>query len=243
MNKTVLHIICFFIIISASAQHAFSQESTFIPEAVIHKKYGIMRYEKWNMLLGGDTVRNNKGYAANGFIQDYYTTGRLLHKGFYVDGLLKIYKNYYTNGQLERNFRMVDFKKAKMDIFYKNGAPKSKIYYIDGAAQSWQDYYPNGVLEYIEVYDKSVTYYVEKANFNDDGTMINSLILENKKKLIYTQSYFHENGQIKEVGEMHYDKSMFDYIRIGTWMEFDQSGTPTKEIKYVNGEIQAEETF
>jgi hypothetical protein len=71
MNKTVLHIICFFIIISASAQHAFSQESTFIPEAVIHKKYGIMRYEKWNMLLGGDTVRNNKGYAANGFIQDY----------------------------------------------------------------------------------------------------------------------------------------------------------------------------
>ncbi|MBL4670187.1 MAG: hypothetical protein JKY30_13115 [Flavobacteriales bacterium] len=90
----------------------------YIPEAVIDSKYGIIMYEKLNMMLGGDTVRNQNGYAANGFIQDYYTSGQLLHKGFYVDGQLKVYKNYFPNGKVERNFRMVDLNKAKMDIFY-----------------------------------------------------------------------------------------------------------------------------
>ena len=106
-------------------------------------------------MLGGDTVRNDQdGYAANGYLEDFYTTGQLLHKGFYVDGQLKVYKNYYPNGKVERNFRMVDLKKSKMDIFYKDGTPKSKIVYVGSEALKWEDYYPNGTLEFIEVYDK-----------------------------------------------------------------------------------------
>ncbi len=244
MKKTLLYIICLLFVLTGFAQNDLTKKSlyndTYVPESVIDKKYGIIMYEKLNMLLGGDTVRNQNGYAANGFVQDFYTTGQLMHKGFYVEGQLKIYKNYFPNGEVERNFRMVDLKKGKMDIFYEDGTPKSKIFYIDGESQKWEDYYPNGTLEFIEAYNKDIQYYVEKANYYEDGTPENTLVLENKKKLLYTQTYFHESGEVKEIGQMQYDKSMFDYIRLNTWKQFDENGKPTKEVKYANGEVQSE---
>lgn len=247
MRKTVLHIFCFFILFSASAQNDLTNKSldnkTYLPADVIDVKYGIVKYENLNMLLGGDTVRNKNGYAANGFIQDYYTSGRLLHKGFYLEGQLKIYKNYYPNGQVERNFRMVDLKKGKMDVFYESGSQKSSIFYIDGEVQKWKDFYPNGKLEYIEIYDKSISYYVEKINYYENEIAESTLLLENKKKMLYTQTYFYENGQVKEIGEMKYDKSMFDYLRVGTWKYFDVAGSTKKEVKYVNGEVFSEKNF
>lgn len=231
--------------LTAVAKNNFKESKeyidTYVPDAVVNEKYGITMYEKLNMMLGGDTVRNDaNGYAANGYLEDYYTTGQLLHKGYYVDGQLKVYKNYYPNGKVERNFRLVDLKKSKMDIFYKDGTPKSKIVYVGSEALKWEDYYPNGTLEFIEVYDKSFQYYVEKANYFENGSPENTLVLEHKKKLLYTQTYFHPNGQIKELGQMKYDRAMFDYTRIGTWKIFDTNGKATKEIKYASGQIQSE---
>lgn len=129
--------------------------NTYVPDAVIDKQYGITMYKSLNMMIGGDTVRNDEsGYAANGYMEDYYTTGQLLHKGFYVDGQLKIYKNYYPNGNVERNFRLIDLKKSKMTLYYENGTVKSEIVYIMSEAQKWEDFYPNGQLEFVEEYDK-----------------------------------------------------------------------------------------
>jgi len=247
MKRPLLLIACLFIVFASNAQNDLTKKSlyndTYVPEAVIDEKYGIIRYEKLNMLLGGDTVRNKNGYAANGFVQDFYTTGQMLHKGFYVEGQLKIYKNYFPNGTVERNFRMVDLKKGKMDIFYEDGTPKSKIYYVNGEALKWQDFYPNGTLEFIEVYDKNIQFYIEKGNFFEDGSPENLLVLENRKKLLYTQTYYHENGKIKEFGKLQYDKSMFDYVRLGTWEIYDESGKAIKEVKYANGEVLSEKNL
>ena len=106
-------------VVTSVAQNNLKDKSlyndTYIPDAVIDEKYGITMFEPLNMMLGSDTVRNDRnGYAANGYQEDYYSTGQLLHKGFYVDGQLKVYKNYFPNGEVERNFRMVDLKKSKM---------------------------------------------------------------------------------------------------------------------------------
>lgn len=245
MKKIALYIFSFFVVLSTVAQNDLNDKklysNTYIPDAVIDEKYGITMYSKLNMMLGGDTVRNDQnGYAANGYMEDYYTTGQLLHKGFYVDGQLKVYKNYFPNGNVERNFRMVDLKKSKMDIFYKDGAPKAKIIYLGSEALVWEDYYPNGVLEFVEAYDKNFQYYVEKANYFENGSPENTLVLDDKKKLLYTQTYYHTNGKIKEIGQMKYEKAEFDYQNIGVWKKFDENGTPTKEIKYVGGKIQSE---
>jgi len=232
-------------VFSAIAQNNLKDKSlyhdTYTPETVITEKYGIIMYAKLNMMLGGDTVRNDQnGYAANGYLEDYYTTGQLLHKGFYVEGQLKVYKNYYPNGTVERNFRLIDLKKSKMDIFYKDGTPKVKAVYVQNEALKYEEYYPNGTLEFTEEYHKSFQYYVFKANYFKTGAPENTLELTDKKKLVFTQTYYHANGKVKEVGEMKYNKNEFDYQNIGTWKKFDENGRATKEIKYANGQVHSE---
>lgn len=231
-----------------AAQNDLTKKSlyndTYVPESVIDEKYGITMYEKLNMMIGSDTVRNDaNGYAANGYMEDFYTTGQLMHKGFYVDGQLKIYKNYFPNGNVERNFRMVDLKKSKMTIYYKDATVKSEIVYVGSEALKWEEYYPNATLEFVEEYNKSFEYYVFKANYFENGTPENTLELTDKKKLVYTQTYYHANGQLKEQGEMFYNKNVFDYERIGSWKTFDENGSPKKESKYVNGKVHSEKNL
>jgi antitoxin component YwqK of YwqJK toxin-antitoxin module len=239
MLRSILYILTLLIVLPTFSQSHIS-EKKYSPDAVIDAKYGIIMYKNLNMMLGEDTVRNVNGYAANGFVKDFYITGELLHKGFYVEGQLKVYRNYFPNEIVERNFRLIDTKKSKMDIYYKDGTLKSKITYINSEAQSWEDYYPNGTLEFIEVYDKDIQYYVEKANYYEDGSPENTLVLENKKKLVYTQTYFYPNGKVKKVGQMKFLKMEFDYQNIGTWIEYDNTGKAIKEIKYASGAIQSE---
>ena len=68
MKKSFLHIACLLLVITTVAQNDSTKKSlyndTYTPESVIDKKYGIIMYEKLNILLGGDTVRNKNGYAA-----------------------------------------------------------------------------------------------------------------------------------------------------------------------------------
>ena len=92
MKRITLSILTLFLLTTSIAQNNLKDKShyhdTYVPDAVINEKYVITMYEKLNIMLGGDTVRNDpSGYAANGYLEDYYTTGQLLHKGFYVDGL------------------------------------------------------------------------------------------------------------------------------------------------------------
>lgn len=212
--------------------------NTYEPSQVIDSVYGIQMYEPLNMMLGNDSIRNQNGYAANGFIEDYYKSGELLHKGFYVEGQLKIYKNYYPNGNVERNFRMVDLKKSKLTLYYQDGTVKSDAIFIENEALKWVDYYPNGMMEFEEEYDKSFQYYIRKANYFKNGKPENVLELTDKKKLFYTQSYYYENGNLKEQGMVKYNKAMFDYERYGVWKLFDSSGNQTKQQKYINGVAQ-----
>lgn len=246
--KSILSILIFFVCVSSFAQNDLKDKSlyfkTFDAKEIIDETYGINIYEGLNMMLGDKSTRNGiNGYAANGFLEDYYTTGELLHKGFYVDGQLKIYKNYYPNGNMERNFRMVDIKKSKMTIFYEDGTMKSDIVYIENEALSWIDYYPNGMVEFEEIYDKSFQYYEKKANYYSNGKPENILELTDKKKLLYSQSYYYENGNLKEQGVVKYDKAMFDYSRIGDWKLYNENGVAIKIQKYTNGVVHSEQNL
>ena len=62
-------------------------------EDIIDDVYGITIYEPLNMGLSPDSVRMEKGYAVNNWKEDFYTNGQMLHRGYYIDGQLKVYKN------------------------------------------------------------------------------------------------------------------------------------------------------
>jgi len=206
------------------------------PTKVVDAEYGIQLYDKLIFVLGGDSVRyNKKGYNVQGWIEDFYLNGTVIHKGFYEDGQLKVFKNFYPNGNVERSFRILDNKRCEMIEYFQDGKVKSEITYYDGNAQKQIDYYPNGVVSYIEESEKSNDYLFRRNSYKDDGNPTIIFEIIDKKKKIYTHKEFYDNGKIKEEGEMKFSLDASDYVKEGVWIYYDESGKQTKKEKYHNG--------
>lgn len=203
---------------------------------VVDPVYGITMYEKLNAKIGGDSVRHDrKGYACQEWVTDVYESGKILHKGYYEEGQLKIYKNYYENGTVERSFKQVDFKRCNMQIFYPDGKLKSEITYYDGAPQIWTDYYPNGQIEYYEENTKDMENLISRRSYDEKGKPQELFELVDEKKKRYSKKEYYENGKIKAEGPMKYSPSMLDYQKDGVWTVYDEKGSSKKE-KWVKGE-------
>lgn len=228
-------------LLTSQAQDLSSQ----VPDAkkytkdIVDETYGITMYEPLNVALGGDSVRMDaNGYAADGWREDFYTDGTMLHRGYYIEGQLKVYKNYYPNSQLEREFKSIDGFRSQVTLYYPDGTVKSTVKYVEGAALVWTDFYPNGKMEYYEEYSKSFTYHIAKKSFYKNGQAESLFILVNKKKLGYTQDDYYNSGSQKVKGTLSYDKKMYDYYRTGTWMYYDEGGAVTKKETYQGGVLK-----
>jgi antitoxin component YwqK of YwqJK toxin-antitoxin module len=207
------------------------------PAKVIDPEYGIIMYEKLNFAIGGDSVRNDKrGYAASGWISDLYKSGSLIHKGFYEEGHLKVYKNFYENGNVERSFKVIDFKKSNHQIFYPDGKMKADITYYEGAILMETDYYPNGQIEYIEENHKSMEYLIQRKSYTQDGKPQELFEMIDPKKKIYSKKEYYENGNIKSEGTMKFNVAVTDYQKDGAWKNYDESGKLISSEVWQNGE-------
>ena len=221
----------------------FENDSAFY-KAFIDPTYGIDFYEKLNQRLGGDSVRNDKrGYAALGWVKDFYPNGNLLHKGYYTDGQLKIYKNYFPSGQIERQFRTADNLKSTMEKYYENGTMKSKVTYKSSDPLKWKDFYPSGNMEYMEEYNKSLEYYLSRQSFFESGQLETNLDLEKPSKKLYISQEFNKDGKLLEQGCLAYSRNSMDYIKIGKWIIYDEEGKLIREEQYVNGILNKEKTY
>ncbi len=207
-------------------------------EDIVDEVYGITYYEPYNIALNGDSVRLKRGYAVNGWLEDHYQNGKLLHKGFYIDGQLKIYKNFYPNGALEREFTNIDNFRSKATLYYDDGTIKSQVKYMEGYPKLWIDYYPNGKMEFYEEYNKNLQHLIAQRSYYDNGQPSSVLELLNKKKLTYSKTEYYEDGTIKMKGYMKYDKNLYDYVPMGTWVYYNPDGSELKEESYVDGKLK-----
>lgn len=199
--------------------------------------YGINVYEALNLGTGGDSTRNDgKGYAAQGWFEDYYPNGQLLHKGYYIDGQLKAYKNFFPNGQLEREFKMTDLNKSAMNIFYQDGKPKSVIAYADKNPIKEEDYYASGQLEYVEENDKKAGCYIQRKFYAQNGKPTSLLEITDQRRKIYSSKEYYDNGNIKEEGQVIYNSGVGDYQKNGKWKFYDESGNLKEEKTFDKGE-------
>ncbi len=204
---------------------------------IVDDIYGITYYEPLNLALNGDSTRMKQGYAVNGWIEDFYQSGQKIHRGFYIDGQLKIYKNYYPNGNVEREFTNIDNFRSKATLYYDNGNIKSQVKYIEGYPKLWIDYYKNGKMEYYEEYHRGLVYHIAKRSFYENGEPSSLFELTSKKKLTYSLEEYYKDGGIKLKGHLRYNKQNFDYQREGTWIYYNEDGSEEKEEKYKDGKL------
>ena len=211
----------------------------YVANEIIDIDYGIMMYNKLVPMMSGDSVRYTKeGVKAQNYQEDYYVSGKLLHKGFYADGAIKVFKNYYENGQLERSFSSTDVKRGKLEIFYENGIVKSTIDYFLGNPQNQYDFFKNGTPEYIEENDKNIEYLYKRNSFFESGLPSSIFELVDKKSKTYIKKEYYENGRLKEEGTMIFRKDLGDYQKEGNWTYYNEIGAIIKTEKFLKGEQQ-----
>lgn len=219
---------------------SMGQNTTQFTADSIDSIYGITHYVIYNPQLGGKEVRLCNGIPCNQYVTDLYADGAKLHKGYYQNGTLKIFKNFYPNGNTERDFKWVDDRKCTLKIYYESGALKSKVKYLDGNPISWQDFYENGNPDYIEEYDDDYQFYLKQYSYNQDGTPMYLLDLKKKsKKLYYKKEY--ENGVLRSEGPVKYDAFQGAYFQTGWWTIYNESGKVVKKVEYAQGKIVTEE--
>ncbi len=213
------------------------------PSELIDPVYGITIYEDLNGNLGGDSTRNCRNYACNGWVEDLYQDGSLLHRGYYNDGQLIMYKNYYPNGELEREFKMVDNLKCQTKLYFPNGRLKSYVKYHRGDPFIWQDHYENGQLLYDEELSKQTGVYIKSNTYAANGVPMSTLELVNKKRMEYDHKEYHVNGAVKLEGKTRYISSIMDHRRVGVWKHFDLNGNLIEEDTYVDGRIEKQRKY
>lgn len=200
---------------------------------------GIKMYNKLVPSLGGDSIRyNNAGYNLQGWQEDYYMNGKLLHKGFYVDGQIKVFKNFYESGQIERSIVVSDPAHSSVDIYYPSGTVRTQILYFSGNAQNEYSFFPNGNKASVIEKDKEAKTLYKEHKFYENGNPLKEISIIDKKAKKYSEKEYYENGKVKVEGHTSYKTDSQDYEKDGDWAYYNEKGQLVKKEKYKNGKLQ-----
>ncbi len=227
-----------FVVVKAQALGSQTHPFTRVYDSV----FGIQFYDKYNPDLEGDSIRKYlDGHACNGMIEDHYTDMQILHKGFYTNGKLTQYTNYYPSGRIERTFKPISDRKNELVKYYPNTVVKSDVTYYEGNSTLWQDYYDNGQLSYEEEYDKKHQRILKRCSYYRDGKP-ESVFIPLKSKsgdgvISYGLKEYYPNGQLKEESQSIYNQDSYDFLKDGDAKEYDDKGNLTAEYEYVGGQI------
>jgi len=210
-------------------------------ESVVDKSEGITIYEKYNFYLGDEKEeRSFAGIPCQAWVEDKYISGQLLHRGYYVDGRLKMYKNFYSNAIMEREYKNIGVGKNELTTFYSDGKLRTKELFAEDIPLKSEEYYPNGQLENIEEYHKRLRYFTVSQSYFESGKVESDLKLEDSKKLTFMKTWFYENGKIKEQGHLVFNSENQSYFKMDKWSEFSEDGKLLRETFFENGKMYKE---
>ena len=193
-------------------------------------------YYRYIEALGGDSVSYNKdGSLKEGWHEDYYSSGKLLHRGFYSKGKLITFKNYVESGSCICKLESDDPLHCLMETYFENGQPENRILYYKGKAQKSFTFYENGQPKTAEENDKDVIYVTKKKSWYENGQLKSELLLSDLKSKKYNEKSFYNNGKLKEEGVTILLSGTRIYVKDGSWFSYDDAGIRKKAEKYVKG--------
>ncbi len=196
--------------------------------------FGINIYDQYSTIVGDKIRYNSDMEPFEGKFEDFYNNKKLLHKGYYVDGKLRSYKNFYPNDQVEREYKYKNEGEGEMKIYYLNGQLRSKQKYHRGEAYQWDDYYDNGKLEFFELKHKTQGYIINSQHNTIDGKPLDLLELIDKDSLLYKKGVFDSKGNLLESGRLKYYTKLSDFRKDGKWITYE-NGVLVSEEHYKDG--------
>ena len=119
------------------------------------------------------------------------------HRGLYTEGALVIYRNYYPNGRLEREFRQQDVIKSVLRTYHPNGVLRSETRFANGAVLKYEDHYSDGGLRYVEQRHRSQQYYLRMDLFAPSGDPLSLLRLVDRKRVEFEMKEYYPGGLLQ----------------------------------------------
>jgi hypothetical protein len=213
----------------------------FTPEfsQVESEEYGIVLYDQYADFNASPNIRKTSdGNPLDGKKEDYSSNNLLIHKGYYQDGKLRNYTNYFQNESIERQYKYKTEGTGDLIIFYLNGYTKSVQKYANHEAYHWEDYYENGQLAYVESKNKKsgIPQLIQENSYK--GTLVSSIEISDNKALKYIQTINFPNGNISEQGELTFIEELADFRKDGRWVTYNTKQQVTSEIIYLKGEFK-----
>lgn len=202
-------------------------------EEVLDSSGSIRIYDRLIGSIGGDSVRYNRdGYSLVGWCEDFYKSGKLLHRGFYKDGQLISFRNFFENGVCERLVTNPDPLHCVCIVYHNNGNLRSEISYYNGRPQKVTEYYESGLPRYSEENEKGMKYLTRRRSWYSDGTLRYNLELVDLRAGKYQQTNYYGNGQVREEGPLVFVPATSQYLRDGQWLSYDANGKNKQTKNY-----------
>lgn len=200
---------------------------------ILDSVLGINIYAHLVTATGGDSIKyNGQGYNLQGWHDDFYLSGKLLHRGYYVNGQLITFKNFFENGQCERVLMNPDPLHCIENIYFSNGNPRRETSYYNGLPQKRVDYYENGFPRYAEENEKEMKYLIRKKSWHSNGSVEESIELVDPDNGTYNKKSWYSNGQLKDEGRVVFLKDTKQFVKDGTWSSYDSDGKNKQVKKY-----------
>ncbi|MCU0359924.1 MAG: hypothetical protein MUF75_04245 [Bacteroidia bacterium] len=201
------------------------KETHLLQNEVLDEFGEISLYNSFVPSLNGDSIRYfPNGEKLQGWKEDVYSSGKALHKGFYKNGQLEMFKNFWENAKTERVMAVIDSNQTNLEVYFENGNQKRQVNYFKGKIKRYSEFFPNNLLKITEEYDPKSGLLVKKKTWHNNGQIASELILQDQKSKKYKLTTYHQNGKLAESGFQYPAKDGQGFTRSGNWTIQDSLG-------------------
>lgn len=172
------------------------------------------------------------GYNVQGWNEEYYESGQLMHISYYKGGKVVLFKNFFENGQCQHYITYLDSSQCNIEVYFENGGLKHQLNYYNGKLKKMTEYYPSGLPKMNIEYDLDLDCVKNKKSWYLNAETQAEMNLTDPKLKKYSDQLFYPNGRIKEEGEVIYAASTKEYINVGSRHSFESSGKKKHTEKY-----------
>lgn len=200
---------------------------------VIDSTEGMLIYNRMMQVLAADYEQlKSQGSTLQGWNEEYYDNGQLMHISYYKEGRLVLFKNFFENGQCQHNITYPDAQNCNIDVYFENGGLKNQLHFCAGLPKKLTEFFASGLPKSQIEFDTDTKCLSSRRSWYLNAEVQSEVVLQNPGQRRFIERTFYPNGQIKEEGELVYIPENKDYIKAGTWQTFESSGKKKTSEKF-----------
>lgn len=200
---------------------------------VLDSTEGMLIYQRMMQVLRKDyELLQEQGSVVQGWNEEYYDNGELMHISYYKEGQLVLFKNFFENNQCQNHITYTDPQNCHIDVYFENGGLKNQLDFSESFPGKMTEFFANGLPKSQLEYSKEKKCVVFKRAWFMNAELQSELELINVEEQTYHEKLYYPNGQLKEEGDLLYSIENKAFIKTGVWITYESSGKKKSSEKF-----------